>query len=161
MCISVEESTNVRPLWIRASNSTRTANCKGKCVANFALDVFFFLSSLPAERLKVLSCLNSLRQQHLDEMKVDEMKVPAPPPSLVLVPAALVPLPSSSSQPSLVVVASEKPRQPEKLLKWSVKSFTWAPGSCKRLKEQMSCLKRVKKLPFRISLCKVPFGFLC
>ncbi|XP_065501938.1 deoxynucleoside triphosphate triphosphohydrolase SAMHD1 [Caloenas nicobarica] len=30
---------------------------------------------LPDERLKVLSCLNSLRQQHLDEMKVDEMKV--------------------------------------------------------------------------------------
>lgn len=34
----------------------------------------FFLSSLPAERLKVLACLNKLRQQHVDVMKV----APAP-----------------------------------------------------------------------------------
>lgn len=53
-----------------ASNSICTANCKGKCIADFALSVCFFLPSCPAERLEVLACLTQLQQRHVEVMKV-------------------------------------------------------------------------------------------
>lgn len=107
----------------------------------------------------MLACLNNLHQQLMDEKKVPAPGSASLPRAGASCGAAVAEqqLPPSSS----VVVAFEKPQEPEKLSKSSVKSFMWAPGGCERPKEQMSCVKCVEKLLFHISLCRAPFGVLC